>query len=75
MDYGLNSGIQVRSGAIVTSQPNNQYTTDTPVFFVDGEGEPHIDALRAAADILVGDDYVQTVTNINRNLISSGYDD
>ena len=37
MDYGLNSGIQVRSGAIVTSQPNNQYTTDTPVFFVDGD--------------------------------------
>lgn len=75
MDYGLNSGIQVRSGAIVTSQPNNQYTTDTPVFFVDGEGEPHIDALRAAVDISVGDDYTQTVTNINRNLISSGYDD
>lgn len=75
MDYGLNCGIQVRNGSIVVSQPNNQYTTDTPAFFVDGSGTPHIDALRAAADITVGEDYAQTVTSINRNMFGSWYTD
>lgn len=60
MDYGINCGIQVREGAVVISQPNNSYTTNTPAFFVDGDGTPHIDSLRAVADITVdGADYAE----------------
>lgn len=74
MDYGINCGIQVRDGAVVISQPNNQYTTNTPVFFLDGDGEPHIDPLRAVADIQVEDaDYSKMVTTINRNMFGSWY--
>ena len=75
MDYGLNCGIQVRDGALVISQPNNQYTTDTPVFYVDGSQTAHIDALRAASDIKVGDSYEKTVASINRNMFGSWYTD
>ena len=67
MDYGLNLGIQVRDGALLVSQPDNRYTTDTPAFFVDGDGKAHIDSLRAEADITVGDGYTKTVGDINRN--------
>lgn len=80
MDYGINCGIQVRDGAVVISQPNNSYTTGTPVFFIDGDGKAHIDPLRAMADITVkgsedGDDYSRTVTTINRNMFGSWYTD
>lgn len=80
MDYGINCGIQVRDGDVVISQPNNRYTTDTPVFFVDGDGKAHIDPLRAMADITVkgndgSADYSKTVTTINRNMFGSWYTD
>lgn len=80
MDYGINCGIQVRDGAVVISQPNNSYTTNTLVFFIDGDGKAHIDPLRAMADITVkaaegGEDYSKTVTTINRNMFGSWYSD
>lgn len=74
MDYGINCGIQVREGAVVISQPNNSYTTNTPAFFVDGDGTPHIDSLRAVADITVdGADYSRMITTINRNMFATWY--
>lgn len=71
MDVGVNSGIQVREGGIVISQPNNGFTTTTPVFFIEGDGTPHIDSLRAISDITVGENYTHQVSIINRNYYGS----
>ena len=75
MTVGINSGIQVRDGAIVISQPNNGYTTTTPVFFIDEDGAAHIDPLRVVSDITVGEEYTGQVTMINRNAYGSWQED
>ncbi|MFD1179292.1 S-layer homology domain-containing protein [Paenibacillus puldeungensis] len=65
MDYGVNVGIQVRDSQILISQPNNRYTTDTPVFFVRKSGKAEIGALRASSDIEIRSSSASETTNLS----------